>query len=164
MKLNFVLMICRVLLFFVAACSPKNKTSIFSIKEGVSTDDVSIKTVSQDRDLLDAKVLIKERLEVVKGIFKPEVDAYVGKVLLPPKCRPENLPALIEIKNEKQTMMVLSLYSSKGRVFGNCIEPNELLKTQYVLVYCNKSRELLSATYYYSDSLPWLEQPVISCL
>lgn len=164
MKLKFAFATFSLFIISIgfSGCPRVSKSKSYQFQKNILDDDVSVKTIGHAQSGTIAANLISERLEVVRGVFKPEVDPYIGKKIMPEKCRPENLPKLIEVEDGNQIAKALSLYSSDSRIFGNC-SAEELLKTQYLVLFCKKTGELLGFTYYYKDSLPWLAQPIAYC-
>jgi hypothetical protein len=164
MKLKFALAIFNLFIISISliGCFEKSPSKPYQIQKNISSDSITVKTISQIQDVSAALKLIDARLEVVRGVFSPEVDPYIGKKNLAEKCHPENLPKIIEIQDTKQIAKALSLYSSDNRIFGNC-STERLLKTQYLVLFCKKTGELFGFTYYYEDHLPWTKQPIAYC-
>ncbi len=164
MKSKFVFTIFSLCLISISLsrCFEALPKKAYKLQNGVSTNSLSVKTFSQTRDYSQALQLIDARLEVVRGVFSPEVDPYVGKKIIAERCRPENLPKMIEMENPKQIAKAISLYSSENRIFGNCTTDN-LLKTQYLVLFCKKTGELFGFTYYYADQQSWAQQPIAFC-
>lgn len=164
MKLKFALMIFKTFIVSVSLtrCLNASKKDSYRLQKNISTSSVRVKKISQTQEISIANKLINERLEVVRGVFNPEVDPYIGRKILPEKCRQENLPKIIEIDDAKQIAKALSLYSSDNNIFGNCSTDN-LMKTQYLILYCKKTGEIFGFTFYYKDELPWTQEPVARC-
>lgn len=116
----------------------------------------------------EAHEKIRERLVQLDDLMAPAVDPYTGRSKSPDFCKKSLLPEVKKVNTQKQSGYSYSFYSSGdssgGQVLGLCINKNDLLKTQYLLLYCRSKKKLLFITYFYSAQSPWLQEPVAQCL
>lgn len=153
--------VCAVIFYFVCAC--------VSVKRSEFPVDLQINNYTKDQFSVypypvtsgkHAKFFMEQREKSIADLLEPDVDPYRGSEATPQKCRPESLPQRLGTAGEWRT---LSLYSSTGRILGLCDDPQNLLKTHYELLYCEKEKTVYIIRYYYSDNLPWIVEPIAKC-
>ena len=141
---------------------------IFSCKERPSKYPFNINSKIVDQQNIEWKSyniylkeevekFIKSRTESIYSLLESSYDPYQGTSSLPEICRKESLP--IEIKTESS--LQLFIYSSSERALGNCDNPSNLLKTNYLLLHCEK--KLFAIKYFYEQSKPWFKGIIANC-
>jgi hypothetical protein len=155
------------LLFFFAGLSNsawaqetlKSLEPDFVVSESKSLRFHSYGPVSES----EAKQMIQERLKQLDGFLAPRVDPYTGRTELPELCQKNHLPEVIQKNTDHEISYLYSLYSSGSEVLGLCINKGDLLKTQYLLLYCRSLKKLLFISHFYPVSDPWMQGPIAQC-
>lgn len=148
------------LFFFILSCQ---KESAYSLVSDIDKNNISIKVLGQNISNQEALKKIKNRSKIVLSVFDNTNDPYYGKREIPSKCKKENVPSATATENSLVISKRFSLYSSKNKSFGNCLEPKTVQKTLYELVYCKKNKTLYGITYFYSDELEWRKNSILIC-
>ena len=115
---------------------------------------------------LDTKVankLAAERIKALQELLTPTPNPYDGKISTPEICLPKNLPRLVNQKTKDGFASYLSFYSSDSNVLASCVAANQLLKTQFLLLYCRNSSTLYFIRYFYPSSEAWHGEAIASC-
>jgi hypothetical protein len=68
------------------------------------------------------------------------------------------------VSNKNSFSYRFSLFSSEKKVLGMCGNENEVLKTEYELVYCQKTKKLYVARFFYDKNSSWLTEPLLACV
>jgi hypothetical protein len=111
----------------------------------------------------EAEKFMRQRLEAISDLVSPNIDPYKGVDSVPVVCRKENLPSDIKAEEPEGGIgMAASLYSSRRKILGLCSSPQDILKTQYLLLYCGKS-QVYVIQYFYEPSEPWLKDLAAHC-
>lgn len=114
-------------------------------------------------DYQEAKNIAKSKKDIIYSLLEPKFDPYTGDNSIHRVCRKKNLPKDFLKEDGTGFSQVLSLYSSQSRVIGECLNPEKVLKTQYLLIYCGPSNTLHLVRYFYKKNDPWLAKPVAKC-
>lgn len=110
-----------------------------------------------------AEKFVAQRLEAISDLTSPDIDPYKGVDSVPSVCRKENLPPDIKTYEGEVVSVAASFYSSRRRILGLCTSPRDILRTQYLLLYCGGNR-LYAIQYFYEPGEPWLKEPVARCV
>lgn len=105
----------------------------------------------------------QDRVQLLMDGLDPQYDPYTGINTLAKKCQKENLPQLLFKKTDKDFYYLVSLYSSKYKSIGICSDPKNLLKTQYLILYCKSAGKLVIAKFFYEDKKDWILTPQVEC-
>lgn len=111
----------------------------------------------------DARTRMRERRDQLEALLHPGPDPYRGPAPLPSLCRPESLPKPVRKESPSEDVEMMSLHSSKAQVVGLCANASDLLKTQYLMLYCARERALYTIRYFYETREPWIKEPVARC-
>jgi len=131
---------------FLKTTDPKTPLGVLDIKYQ------NFKT-SADRDSM-----IHSRKAYLQTLTQKEIDPYTGRDSTPEICQQSQLPKVISGSNYN----IISLYSSHKKVLGFCPNRDDILKTQYLIIFC-KDTDLWLIRYYYSKELNWKINPIVKC-
>lgn len=124
------------------------------------TFTLKVQTVTSQQE---ADQLMQSKRETINGLLAPKYDPYKGADSTPEKCQLKSLPKP-EVKNDqKQIFLKMDFYSSKNRVLGFCNDPQNIVKTQYLMIYCAQDNSLYTLSHFYPESQEWLKEPVAHC-
>jgi hypothetical protein len=110
-----------------------------------------------------AEKLMADHVAMVRALLKPSIDPYLGENSLPKICREENLPKVQRGEDAKSIFRAVYLYSSKSGVLGLCSNPKDLVKTQYLILYCRRSRQLSVTRHFSAADQPWVKANAAAC-
>ncbi|NQZ01882.1 MAG: hypothetical protein HRT45_14560 [Bdellovibrionales bacterium] len=125
--------------------------------------NVSRKAAQGTYTLKQALHYFDQRESVLKKQFAPQYDPYLGNDSVPEECKLENLPKPINGKTADARFRVFSVYASKFKTIGDCSEPTQLLKVQYLVYYCFKSNQIFTTKIFTTDNKAWPSRVRADC-
>ena len=148
--------------FFLIGCF-ENKETALIFSEKISAENLTWKKVQTFDSTAKVDSFFKSKNKTIDLLLEPSFDPYVGEQTVPEKCLVKNLPKLEKNETQESIYQVISLYSGKNKAFAQCSDPNNLLKTQYLLIYCKSSKTVFEVKYFYPSDLNWNLKPVATC-
>ena len=135
---------------------------------------ITYSDVGNDRVFIDAKVMgtfevqdalsfIKKRQQLILSQFQPNYDPYTGMDTIPEKCQLKNLPEPKVMNAKTYNYSLLSIYASKNKNIADCSNSDQLLKLQYLILYCRDTKEITISKGFYGANKKWKFKPFKTC-
>ena len=112
----------------------------------------------------EAKLRSAGQVKTVLSLLESSFNVYQGELPQPKECQVSSLPKEVKGSTADGFSRLLSLYASDTKMLGLCADPTKIVKTQYLLLYCSRSKKLFAVKYFYPKSERWLDRPVARCL
>lgn len=135
----------------------------WSIHSFSAENSIHWKKVNDFDSIEDAKSFILKKVDGVREHIKPKLDPYTGELLGLNECLPENQPVGTIKEDNDNYLSTLYFLSSGANTLGQCFESNKLLKTNYNILYCKKTKGLFIIKYFYDNKSDWIKDLRILC-
>lgn len=161
MKLSFVNKLLLIFLFSELVFG-KPEVPFKILKKDLEEKNFSWKEVKVGNSN-DAKKLMNERVELVLGQLEPTYDPYRGTDSIPEVCLQKNLPKVIGKEIKGGFYKLISLHASKNKIIADCSDEKNLLKAQYLLLYCERGKSIFLIKYFYPFEKEWDSEIIATC-
>jgi hypothetical protein len=111
-----------------------------------------------------AEQFAEDRRQMLDALTEPKIDPYTGNDSTPDYCQKAHLPAPERKsgKGNRFESLSIGLFASKKYVLGLCGSFDDILKSQYQMLYCGDNKVYIVKTFYPADR-PWLATGVARC-
>lgn len=89
----------------------------------------------------EAKSLERQKLFLIKNLFREEKSPYPGMTSQIVRCPEKFQPQVIQSDTDEQTTLRIQLYANSRQVYGVCDDKDAKFKSVYLLVYCRRSQK-----------------------
>lgn len=128
----------------------------------VSSAPLKIQWKEQDLKKSQLQRVFTQATKSVDGLLLPQVDPYEGVDSTPEPCRRENLPES-STGDHPSPFQLFHLHSSQHYIFAFCPSSEQIVKTQYLLLYCEQDKKLYRIQYFYPSEQAWIKKPIARC-